>query len=71
MGARQYHDLSLADVVTAANDAYEEARKTSENLPTTSPIRLGLALNFSVFYYEIQNEPEKACAMAKEVSVVV
>ena len=35
-------------------------------LPTTHPIRLGLALNYSVFYYEIANNPEKACELAKE-----
>ncbi|TNN01255.1 tyrosine 3-monooxygenase/tryptophan 5-monooxygenase activation protein, epsilon polypeptide 1 [Takifugu rubripes] len=37
---------------------------TSE-LPPTHPIRLGLALNFSVFYYEILNSPDRACRLAK------
>ncbi|KAJ0094419.1 hypothetical protein Patl1_16667 [Pistacia atlantica] len=35
-------------------------------LPSTHPIRLGLALNFSVFYYEIMNSPERACHLAKQ-----
>ncbi|XP_034462949.1 14-3-3 protein epsilon-like isoform X1 [Hippoglossus hippoglossus] len=35
-------------------------------LPPTHPIRLGLALNFSVFYYEILNSPDRACRLAKE-----
>ncbi|GFY98416.1 general regulatory factor 12 [Actinidia rufa] len=36
------------------------------DLPSTHPIRLGLALNFSVFYYEIMNSPERACHLAKQ-----
>lgn len=35
-------------------------------LATTHPIRLGLALNFSVFYYEIFSSPDRACQLAKD-----
>ena len=27
---------------------------------------MGLALNFSVFYYEVLNMPEEACSMARK-----
>ena len=39
-------------------------------LAPTHPIRLGLALNFSVFYYEILNSPDRACNLAKQVIAV-
>ncbi|GFP92385.1 14-3-3-like protein 16r [Phtheirospermum japonicum] len=35
-------------------------------LAPTHPIRLGLALNFSVFHYEILNSPDRACNLAKQ-----
>lgn len=46
--------------------AYKAASDiATTELATTHPIRLGLALNFSVFYYEILNSPERACQLAK------
>ncbi|KAI3746669.1 hypothetical protein L6452_09108 [Arctium lappa] len=39
-------------------------------LAPTHPIRLGLALNFSVFYYEILNSPDRACNLAKQVGAL-
>lgn len=50
----------------ASLHAYKEATKIAEGLPATHPIRLGLALNFSVFYYEILNSPQRACELAEK-----
>ncbi|KAK0131795.1 14-3-3 protein gamma [Merluccius polli] len=52
--------------VESSEGAYKDAHEISKSMPATHPIRLGLALNFSVFYYEIQNAPEQACQLAKE-----
>eukprot|EP01115_Flamella_aegyptia_P014713 TRINITY_DN853_c0_g1_i1.p1 TRINITY_DN853_c0_g1~~TRINITY_DN853_c0_g1_i1.p1 ORF type:complete len:186 (-),score=86.92 TRINITY_DN853_c0_g1_i1:173-730(-) len=47
--------------------AYKAATDIANTgLPPTHPIRLGLALNFSVFYYEILNSPDRACQLAKQ-----
>lgn len=54
----------------AAEQAYQAYSKAndiaSKSLETTNPIRLGLALNFSVFYYEVRNDPKQACQLAKQ-----
>jgi 14-3-3 protein epsilon len=52
---------------TAAHEAYKTATDVAQTeLTPTHPIRLGLALNFSVFYYEILNSPDRACHLAKQ-----
>jgi len=54
-------------VVEKANEAYKKAFEISEeSLKSTNPIRLGLALNYSVFHYEIRANPKEACELAKK-----
>lgn len=61
----------LSDIIKDSQNAYQSAFDISEKeMQPTHPIRLGLALNFSVFYYEILNSPEQACRLAKCVSAL-
>ena len=51
-----------------ACESYEKATEIASGkngLHPTHPTRLGLALNYSVFHYEISNDPTKACALAR------
>jgi len=48
-----------------AKAAYERATEVAAGLSSTHPIRLGLALNYSVFLYEVSNEQMQACELAK------
>mmetsp|Transcript_41112 Transcript_41112/g.54116 ORF Transcript_41112/g.54116 Transcript_41112/m.54116 type:complete len:250 (-) Transcript_41112:38-787(-) len=51
----------------SALESYQSASTiANQDLAPTHPIRLGLALNFSVFYYEILNSPDRACQLAKQ-----
>ncbi|GAA6004113.1 uncharacterized protein JCM10292_005889 [Rhodotorula paludigena] len=67
---RYLAEFAQGDVRNKNADASLEAYKAAsqiaaQELAPTHPIRLGLALNFSVFYYEILNSPDKACSLAK------
>lgn len=57
-GSNTYGDLAIA--------SYNEANDVAEGLKETHPTRLGLALNRSVCYYEIQKESQTACNVAKK-----
>lgn len=64
----EYAQGDLKDKVSKeALSAYELATQDAKNLSAINPISLGLALNFSVFYYEVMGDHEKACSIAKDV----
>ncbi|KAL7714749.1 14-3-3 protein 3 [Entamoeba marina] len=68
---RYYAEFTVGEKKTEVAEkslsAYTEATEISNaELQPTHPIRLGLALNFSVFYYEIMNDADKACQLAKQ-----
>jgi len=50
-----------------ARQAYQAAADCAyKDLAVTHPIRLGLALNYSVFLYEVLAQPDEACKMARQ-----
>lgn len=54
-------------VVTESQKSYQSALDIAKDqMQPTHPIRLGLALNYSVFFYEILNAPDRACHLAKQ-----
>lgn len=65
---------NFCDEIAVVDDsqlAYQDAFEISKaKMQPTHPIRLGLALNFSVFFYEILNSPDKACQLAKQVFIL-
>ena len=62
---RYMAEAGEAEEIQKSYEAYMNASSAAKNLPVNNPVRLGLALNFSVFYYELKKEPTKACELAK------
>ena len=59
-------DKEFDDACAKAEKAYKEAYEISnKEMSITNSTRLGLDLNFSVFYYEIKGLKEEACNIAK------
>jgi len=54
------------DQANQAQQAYKAATDRATELAPTHPIRLGLALNYSVFLYEVQQQTDTACQLAKQ-----
>lgn len=54
-------------VVGESENSYQAALEIAKSqMQPTHPIRLGLALNYSVFFYEILSAPDRACHLAKQ-----
>jgi 14-3-3 protein epsilon len=60
-------DNEKDNAASKAATNYEQAQQLANScLQSTHPMRLGLALNFSVFYYEIKQNASQACKMARD-----
>ena len=62
--AESAKDARLEQTKTDALNAYKEASNVAEkSLNPCNSIRLGLALNFSVFHYEVMQDVKTACQL--------
>jgi tetratricopeptide (TPR) repeat protein len=52
--------------IDESEKSYKEANDLAQNLPWTNSVRLGLSLNYSVFYYEIKKNVNQAIKIGKE-----
>merc|ERR1711959_825792 len=67
MGAEFTEGEGKTGAANSAHGAHGEAMEVATtDLVVTHPIRLGNALNFSVFHYEVLGNPEEACKMARQ-----
>jgi hypothetical protein len=66
---RYMAESAQGDVLNKARDGalqhYREAETAAQTLNPCNPIKLGLALNFSVFHYEVMQDSKQACTLAE------
>jgi 14-3-3 protein epsilon len=66
---RYMAESAQGDVLTKAREGalqhYREAEIAGQTLHACNPIKLGLALNFSVFHYEVMQDNKQACQLAE------
>ena len=60
-------DEKKNEMIENCLNSYKEATELAEKLPFTHPTKLGLALNYSVFYYEILNDKATAFKISSEI----
>lgn len=54
------------DIVQDCLNTYRQAYDYAKDLKANNPIKLGLALNYSVFYFEVLNNPVEAIKIANQ-----
>ena len=54
------------EVANNSMNSYKKAKELATQLPCTNPIKLGLSLNFSIFYYEVKNDAKEVCKIAND-----
>ena len=66
---RYMAESAAGDKLSQARDGalqhYKEAETIARELPAGNPIKLCLALNYSVFYYEVMQDNKQACQLAE------
>ena len=55
----------LASTKKGSLEHYQQAVDASKELHACNPLKLGLALNMSVFYYEVMDDKKHACSIAE------
>ena len=66
-GSARYNAKDLVDILAECRQLYDTAfMHAKDTCASTDPLRLGVALNFSVFLYENVRDQSAACSTAKK-----